>query len=187
MRWCRSQKPAKSTASVFPIVAGCHPAVRTTTARPPKVHGTEASARDFLAAEEKPMTVGTIILIILIIALLGGFTGIGGGRVLRHRILRWRRIGARDRDPADSCADGAPLAYGEEPGRQGRDSARSRKARRKSPSGREGQQAAEPGGSTLGERSATYPAGIRNVKHVSAGVEVTSIAPPCARAISDAM
>ena len=26
------------------------------------------------------MTVGTIILIILIIALLGGFTGIGGGR-----------------------------------------------------------------------------------------------------------
>jgi hypothetical protein len=26
MRCCRSQKPAKSTASVFPITAGCHPA-----------------------------------------------------------------------------------------------------------------------------------------------------------------
>src|SRR5207342_810335 len=26
MRWCRSQKPAKSTTSVFPIATGCHPA-----------------------------------------------------------------------------------------------------------------------------------------------------------------
>jgi hypothetical protein len=26
MRWCRGQKPAKSTASVLPVVAGCHPA-----------------------------------------------------------------------------------------------------------------------------------------------------------------
>jgi hypothetical protein len=25
MRWCRSQKPAKSAASIFPVVAGCHP------------------------------------------------------------------------------------------------------------------------------------------------------------------
>src|SRR5512143_2917896 len=24
MRWCRSQKPAKSAASVFPIATGCH-------------------------------------------------------------------------------------------------------------------------------------------------------------------
>jgi hypothetical protein len=24
MRWCRSQKPAKSTASIFPVLAGCH-------------------------------------------------------------------------------------------------------------------------------------------------------------------
>jgi len=24
MRWCRSQKPAKSTASIFPVVTGCH-------------------------------------------------------------------------------------------------------------------------------------------------------------------
>jgi hypothetical protein len=32
-----------------------------------------------LRAEEKTMSVGTIILIILIIALLGGFSGIGGG------------------------------------------------------------------------------------------------------------
>jgi hypothetical protein len=31
MRWCRSQKPAKSTASAFPVVAGCHPAVLTLT------------------------------------------------------------------------------------------------------------------------------------------------------------
>jgi hypothetical protein len=26
MRWCRSQKPAKSATSVFPVAAGCHPA-----------------------------------------------------------------------------------------------------------------------------------------------------------------
>jgi len=26
MRCCRSQKPAKSTASIFPVAAGCHPA-----------------------------------------------------------------------------------------------------------------------------------------------------------------
>ena len=31
MRWCRSQKPAKSTASAFPVPAGCHPAVLTLT------------------------------------------------------------------------------------------------------------------------------------------------------------
>ena len=31
MRWCRSQKPAKSTASAFPVLAGCHPAVLTLT------------------------------------------------------------------------------------------------------------------------------------------------------------
>ena len=30
-------------------------------------------------AEEKAMSIGTIILIILVIALLGGFSGIGGG------------------------------------------------------------------------------------------------------------
>jgi hypothetical protein len=30
-------------------------------------------------AEEKYMSIGTIILIILVIALLGGFSGIGGG------------------------------------------------------------------------------------------------------------
>jgi hypothetical protein len=33
MRWCRSQKPAKSTASAFPVAAGCHPAVLTLTRR----------------------------------------------------------------------------------------------------------------------------------------------------------
>jgi len=34
MRCCRSQKPAKSTASVFPIAAGCHPARARENARP---------------------------------------------------------------------------------------------------------------------------------------------------------
>ena len=33
MRWCRSQKPAKSTASIFSIVTGCHPAVLWITAQ----------------------------------------------------------------------------------------------------------------------------------------------------------
>ena len=34
---------------------------------------------------------GTILLIILVIALLGGFSGWGGGPVLRYRLLWWRR------------------------------------------------------------------------------------------------
>jgi hypothetical protein len=29
IRWCRSQKPAKSTASAFPVAAVCHPTVLT--------------------------------------------------------------------------------------------------------------------------------------------------------------
>src|SRR6185312_5331291 len=33
MRCCRSQKPAKSTASVIPIAAGCHPAQAQTQRR----------------------------------------------------------------------------------------------------------------------------------------------------------
>ena len=37
------------------------------------------------------MSVGTIILIILVIALLGGFSGIGGRPLLRYRLLRGRR------------------------------------------------------------------------------------------------
>jgi hypothetical protein len=36
------------------------------------------------------MSIGTIILIILVIALLGGFSG-WGGPVLRDRLLWWRR------------------------------------------------------------------------------------------------
>ena len=40
------------------------------------------------------MTVGTIILIILIIALLGGFSGIGGGPFYGTGILRRRRAWA---------------------------------------------------------------------------------------------
>jgi hypothetical protein len=31
MRWCRSQKPAKSAASVVPVAAGCHPGVQSVT------------------------------------------------------------------------------------------------------------------------------------------------------------
>jgi hypothetical protein len=43
-------------------------------------YGTGRAARNFSQrAGEKTMSVGTIILIILIIALLGGFSGIGGG------------------------------------------------------------------------------------------------------------
>jgi hypothetical protein len=42
--------------------------------------GTGRASRNFpCRAGEKTMSVGTIILIILIIALLGGFSGIGGG------------------------------------------------------------------------------------------------------------
>ena len=36
-------------------------------------------ARNAAPNQEYPMSVGTILLIILIIALLGGFSGIGGG------------------------------------------------------------------------------------------------------------
>jgi hypothetical protein len=46
---------------------------------PSKVQMEPESRSGLLAAEEKTMSVGTIILIILIIALLGGFSGIGGG------------------------------------------------------------------------------------------------------------
>jgi Protein of unknown function (DUF3309) len=82
MRWCRSQKPAKSTASVFPIAAGCHPAVPSHNGAPCRKFEWNFSRCYGLVAvraEEKAMSVGTIILIILIIALLGGFSGIGGG------------------------------------------------------------------------------------------------------------
>jgi hypothetical protein len=37
------------------------------------------------------MSIGTIILIILVIAPLGGFSGWGGGPFLRDRLLWWRR------------------------------------------------------------------------------------------------
>jgi hypothetical protein len=46
----------------------------------PFVSITEGSAGSAgCQAEERPMSIGTIILIILVIALLGGFSGIGGG------------------------------------------------------------------------------------------------------------
>jgi hypothetical protein len=35
MRWCRSQKPAKSAASIFPVAAGCHPARAVSITPPP--------------------------------------------------------------------------------------------------------------------------------------------------------
>src|SRR4029079_17844160 len=34
MRWCRSQKPAKSAASVFPVATGCHRARAQLNAKP---------------------------------------------------------------------------------------------------------------------------------------------------------
>jgi hypothetical protein len=37
-------------------------------------------ARDSILLKRKKMSIGTILLIVLIIALLGGFSGIGGGR-----------------------------------------------------------------------------------------------------------
>lgn len=45
------------------------------------------------------MTLGTILLIILVIALLGGFRDWGPRAVLRDRLLRWRRSRPR---PVDS-------------------------------------------------------------------------------------
>ena len=41
------------------------------------------------------MSIGTIILIILIIALLGGFSGVGGGQIRcrRHALLNWLFLG----------------------------------------------------------------------------------------------
>jgi len=44
------------------------------------------------------MSLGTIILIILVIALLGGFSGLGGGPILRYWLLRRRRP-----RPCDCC------------------------------------------------------------------------------------
>ena len=46
------------------------------------------------------MSLGTIILIILVIALLGGFSGIGGS-FLRHGLLRRWRSWSRNRHSAD--------------------------------------------------------------------------------------
>lgn len=45
------------------------------------------------------MSIGTILLIILVIALLGGFSGLGGGPFYGTGVLRgWRpRLGARRR------------------------------------------------------------------------------------------
>jgi hypothetical protein len=46
------------------------------------------------------MSLGTILLIILVIILLGGFSGFGGP-VLRDRLLRWRRARPHNRNPTD--------------------------------------------------------------------------------------
>ncbi|MET4718802.1 hypothetical protein ABIF63_002908 [Bradyrhizobium japonicum] len=45
----------------------------------PSHHGTGANDPFNKGLEETSMSIGTIILIILVIALLGGFSGIGGG------------------------------------------------------------------------------------------------------------
>ena len=50
------------------------------------------------------MSIGTIILIILIIALLGGFSGIGGGPFYGTGYYGGGGLGPRDRDPADPAA-----------------------------------------------------------------------------------
>ena len=46
---------------------------------PARFYRMKAAGLSVCQAEEKSMSIGTIILIILIIALLGGFSGIGGG------------------------------------------------------------------------------------------------------------
>jgi hypothetical protein len=53
MRWCRSQKPAKSTASAFPVLAGCHPAVLTLTPPPENGSDPESIAESALRSIEK--------------------------------------------------------------------------------------------------------------------------------------
>ena len=50
------------------------------------------------------MSIGTIILIILIIALLGGFSGIGGGPFYGTGYYGGGGLGLDDRDPADPAA-----------------------------------------------------------------------------------
>jgi len=62
-------------------MAGCHPAVPGHNGAPGRKFEWNFSRCSGLPcrAEEKSMSVGTIILIILVIALLGGFSGIGGG------------------------------------------------------------------------------------------------------------
>ena len=51
------------------------------------------------------MSVGTIILIILVIALLGGFSGIGGGRSTAQVIMAAAGLDC-NRNPADPASDG---------------------------------------------------------------------------------
>ena len=50
------------------------------------------------------MSLGTIILIILIIALLGGFSGIGGGPFYGTGYYGGGGLGLDHRDPADPAA-----------------------------------------------------------------------------------
>ncbi|KGJ67186.1 hypothetical protein BJA5080_03806 [Bradyrhizobium diazoefficiens SEMIA 5080] len=59
------------------------PRFKTGTLKPaascPRTKGTGANDPFNRGLEETSMSIGTIILIILVIALLGGFSGIGGG------------------------------------------------------------------------------------------------------------
>ena len=57
------------------------------------------------------MSIGTIILIILVIALLGGFSGVGGGPFLRHWLLWWWRAWPRNCHSDHTVADGAHLSH----------------------------------------------------------------------------
>ncbi len=55
------------------------------------------------------MSIGTIILIILVIALLGGFSGIGGGPFYGTGLLRRRRSRPGRHHPSDLVIDGPSL------------------------------------------------------------------------------
>ena len=55
------------------------------------------------------MSVGTIILIILVIVLLGGFSGLGGGPFYGTGYYGGGGLGAGDRYPVDPAPDGKTL------------------------------------------------------------------------------
>src|SRR3569623_2567890 len=72
-----------SAAAKVPCKLGVQPVFHRgnfkTCGKLPSHHGTGAKRPFNEGLEEIYMSIGTIILIILVIALLGGFSGIGGG------------------------------------------------------------------------------------------------------------